>query len=76
MMNEFIIDGKKIRMPDFYKDEFPDLYKVEILKQRGEKQTTTNTVSEPNQNYLNRTRGYKEMHNDMEHLRDKKKDKK
>ncbi|XP_017494679.1 PREDICTED: dual specificity protein phosphatase 14-like [Rhagoletis zephyria] len=70
VMQEVKIQGKTVRVPDFYKAEFPDLYRVEVQKQLNQSHMSQVRVQESNQvNYINRNRGVKEMHNDMDKLR-------
>lgn len=38
-MVEYQIEGKQVKVPDFYKKSFPDLYKTEVLKQLNNRQT-------------------------------------
>lgn len=64
------VHGKTVRVPDFYKSEFPELYRVEVQKQLNQSHMSQVRLQESDQvNYINRNRGVKEMHNDMDRLR-------
>lgn len=61
-----------IRVPDFYKVAFPDLYKAEVKKQIAStrSQKSKCDLQESNKNYINRQRGYDDMMEDMEVIQD------
>ena len=67
-MNKFTMKGKQITVPDFYKTDFPDLYKVEVNKQLTADHKSAIELQTSNQNYLNRNRDYKEMQDDMDQI--------
>lgn len=63
------VKGKTVTCPDFYRTEYPDLFKVEVAKQTHSSQKSPIRLQESNQNYINRNRAYKDIHNDLVNLK-------
>ena len=63
------MDGKSVIVPDFYKEEYPDLYKVEIRKQVHKSHMSKLGIQESNVNYFNRHRPFKAMINEIQEKR-------
>lgn len=66
---ETIYEGCAIRMPDFYKKLFPDLYRAELNKQLAKSHISVMKLQET-KNYINRKRQYREIQRDIDVIND------